>query len=181
MTCCVGLIHEGEVWMGADSAVSWEDHKLSLQSNPKVFRVGPFTIAYAGSGRIGRILQYGWPVPTHRRSVKLDAYVSITVVENIRKSISDGGAMKREHGLDDSGSCFLLAYRGRLFRVDDDFNVDEPVQAYDCVGTGGAVALGSLYSTRKMTPRQRVTTALKAAQEFTTSVRGPFQVLEPRR
>lgn len=162
--------------MGADSATTWEDDTARLQvtSNPKVFRVGAFLVGSSGSGRTQRILRHGW-TPPPRRKAGLEQYVSTSVVDSIRRALIDGGVAEKKDNVEDSAGDVLLGYRGHLFRVDSDYAVDEARLPYDAVGCGAAVALGAMYAT-KAPPKQRILTALRAAQEFNWGVRGPFVV-----
>ena len=53
MTAIAGLVHDGKVYIGGDSAgVAGMD--LHLRSDPKVFTVGEFVIGYTTSFRMGR-------------------------------------------------------------------------------------------------------------------------------
>jgi ATP-dependent protease HslVU (ClpYQ) peptidase subunit len=179
MTCVVGLAENGRVWMGADSATTWDDTKLVIASNPKVFRVGPLVIGYCGSGRVGRLLQYSL-TPPPVRNMPADKYVAITLVEAIRKCLFEGGVTHKENNEEEIPSDFLVGFKGRLWRVDGDFNVDESRHPFDSVGCGSHIALGAMHATQSLQPRQRLMAALRAAQEFNYAVRAPFVVLEPK-
>lgn len=174
MTAVVGLVEGGKVWMGADSATTWDNTRIQVTSNPKVFRVGPFLVGSSGSGRTQRILRHGW-TPPKRGKLPLERYVATTVVDSIRKALSDGGVAEKKDNVEDAAGDVLLGYRGHLFRMDSDYNVDEARAPYDAVGCGAPVALGAMYAL-KAPAKQRILTALRAAQEFNWGVRGPFVV-----
>ena len=57
MTCVIGLEHKGEVYIGADSAAT-SGWAVSATRLPKVFLVNEFLIGYAGSFRMGQLLQH---------------------------------------------------------------------------------------------------------------------------
>lgn len=174
MTAVVGLIEDGRVWMGADSATTWDDTRLQVTSNPKVFRVGPFLVGSSGSGRTQRILRHGWN-PPRRRKGGLEQYVATVVVDSIRKALVEGGVAEKKDNVEDAAGDVLLGFRGHLFRMDADYNVDEARVPYDAVGCGSHIVLGAMYAL-KAPPKQRILTALRAAQEFNWGVRGPFVV-----
>lgn len=176
MTAVVGLVEGGRVWIGADSATTWDGDpgRLQVTSNPKVFRVGQFLIGSSGSGRTQRILRHGW-TPPRRRQGALEHYISTVVVDSIRKALAEGGVAEKKDNVEDAAGDVLLGYRGHLFRMDSDYSVDEARLPYDAVGCGSHVALGALYAL-KAPPKQRILTALRAAQEFNWGVRGPFVV-----
>lgn len=175
MTCVVGLVDSGKVWLGADSATTWDNTRLQVTSNPKVFRVAKFLVGSSGSGRTQRILRHGW-VPPPQRKLPLEQYVSTVVVDSIRKALMEGGVAEKKDNVEDASGDVLLAYRGHLFRMDSDYNVDEARLPYDAVGCGCHIALGAMYANKGAPPKQRVLTALRASQEFNWGVRGPFTV-----
>ena len=57
MTCIVGLVDDGKVYMGGDAA-SVDGYIVRTSALSKVFRNGPFLIGYSTSWRMGQILQY---------------------------------------------------------------------------------------------------------------------------
>lgn len=175
MTAVVGLVADGKVWLGADSATTWDSTRLEITSNPKVFRVGPFLVGSAGSGRTQRILRHGW-TPPKRGKAGLEQYIATTVVDSIRRALFEGGAAEKQNNVEDAGGDILLGYRGHLFRVDSDYTVDEAKAPYNAVGCGCHVVLGAMYANKAAPPKQRILTALRAAQEFNWGVRGPFVV-----
>jgi ATP-dependent protease HslVU (ClpYQ) peptidase subunit len=175
MTAIVGLVSGGTVWMGGDSATSWQDDRVSVCSNPKVFRVGHFLVGSAGSGRTQRILRHAW-TPPPRRKLGLEHYISVAVVDSIRRALIEGGAAEKKDNVEDAAGDILLGYRGHLFRVDSDYNVDEAKHSFDAVGCGAVPALAAVYANPKASPKQRILTALRAAQEFNAAVRGPFTI-----
>ena len=62
MSCVVGVVNKGKVWMGADSAASDGEDMVSL-TNHKVFFCGPLLIGCVGSIRMTQIIQYRLVVP----------------------------------------------------------------------------------------------------------------------
>lgn len=175
MTCVVGLIENGKVWLGADSATTWDSTRLQVTSNPKVFKVGKFLVGSAGSGRTQRVLRHGWTPPTQKK-LPLEQYICTVVVDSIRKALFEGGASEKKDNVEDANGDILLAYRGHLFRVDSDYNVDEARLPYDAVGCGAHIALGAMYANKGVQAKQRILTALRASQEFNWGVRGPFTI-----
>ena len=70
-----------------------------------------------------------------------------------------------------------MGVRGRLFQVDDDYQVGECIAEYNAVGCGRSYALGSLYVTQDLPASVRVLKALEAAQHFSAGVREPFRLM----
>jgi hypothetical protein len=182
VTCIVGLVQDGVVWMAGDSAASEGDGYLTRTLHPKVFRNGAWTIGYTSSFRMGQLLQYSdLPEPD---GLDLCRFMVTVFVERVRTIMRTGGYMRCDHGAE-SGGIFLVGVAGRLFHFDSDFNVLELGWGFDAVGIGISVARGSLYSTQGAPPEMRLRLAMEAAEQFATGVRAPFHVIaddwpEPR-
>ncbi|QGS83429.1 hypothetical protein PMC2000_29230 [Burkholderia pseudomallei] len=174
MTCIVAVKHETGIYMGADSAAVgcwtvWD------RLDPKIYRVGPFLIGFTTSYRMGQLLGHSFSVPDHLEGVDTFAFMCTTFVDAVRECLKKGGFALRENEREEAGT-FLCAYRGRVFRVESDYQIGESATNFDACGCGQEFALGSLYSTSGMEPEQRVRTALCAAQRFSAGVREPFLI-----
>ncbi|WP_229772369.1 hypothetical protein [Burkholderia pseudomallei] len=160
--------------MGADSAAvgGWT---VWDRLDPKIYRVGPFLIGFTTSYRMGQLLGHSFSVPDHLEGVDTFAFMCTTFVDAVRECLKKGGFALRENEREEAGT-FLCAYRGRVFRVESDYQIGESATNFDACGCGQEFALGSLYSTSGMEPEQRVRTALCAAQRFSAGVREPFLI-----
>jgi ATP-dependent protease HslVU (ClpYQ) peptidase subunit len=176
MTCIVGLVHDGAVWMGGDSAAAagWD---LTIRSDSKVFVTGPFVMGFTTSFRMGQLLRYALEVPEQSRKVDDHAFMVTTFIDAVRDALKKGGYAKKENETE-SGGTFLVGYRGALYQIDSDYQVAIAVHPFAAVGCGAQVAHGSLFSTVDLPPRERVQRALEAAETFSAGVRGPFHVLQ---
>lgn len=177
MTCIVGVVDGDDVVLGGDSA-GVAGHHLMIGTAPKVFRNGLFVMGYTTSFRMGQLLQYAFTPPDQEIETTVMEYMVTGFIPALRTCLSDGGFAKKDNNVE-SGGTFLVGYRGRLFEIQDDFQVQEALCGYSVCGCGRDVALGSLHSTRAyssadMPVRERIFMALEAAQEFGSYVRGPF-------
>jgi len=179
MTCIVGLVQDGAVWMGGDAAAVEDGHYLSVAATPKLFVNGAYLIGYTTSFRMGQILRYQFAPPPPGRAKDLMAHMVSQFVPAMRATLSDEGWLETKDGREEGG-CILVGVRGRLFEVQDDFAVLEAGCGFEAIGSGVSVGLGALYATAGGDPRARIFTALAAAESFTTGVRGPFTILEHR-
>ena len=175
MTCIVGLKHKDKLYMGADSlgANTWQCYEYDA---PKVFHNGPVLVGYTSSFRMGQILQHGFDPPEVDWE-NIEKYMAVDFSNAIRKAFKDSGWLLKEDERE-SGGTYLVGIGTRLFKAQDEFSFVEPSCGYIAVGSGGEVAMGSLYSTAEsdLDPEQRVLMALGAAQKFTPFVREPFVV-----
>lgn len=176
MTCIVGLVADGTVWMGADSASIWSDHRREARTDPKLFQVGDMLIGYTSSFRMGQLLMYSLILPEHPDGETAHRYLATHFVDAVRATLQKGGFAKKEHEQEEGGT-FLVGYRGGLYCVESDYQVGQAESGYTAAGCGSYFALGSLHSTRWGHPNDRINAALEAAAFHTGGVIPPFKVL----
>lgn len=178
MTCIVGLVHDNTVYLGGDSAgtAGWD---MTVRSDPKVFRNGPFLIGYTTSFRMGQLLRFRFQPPPHHPPEMDDLeFMATAFVDGVRQCFKDYGYTKIDSSREEGGA-FLVGYRGRLYSVGSDFQVGVPADPFDAAGCGDQVARGAMFVQSPDTdPRKRITAALMAAERFSAGVRGPFVIEE---
>jgi ATP-dependent protease HslVU (ClpYQ) peptidase subunit len=174
MTCVVGLVNKGTVYIGVDSAAvqGWTRRTSRVA---KVFRRGPFLIGYTTSFRMGQLLQHHLDVPAQEAGQDDVAYLVTNFIEKARALFKEKGFTKVEANTEKGGQ-FLVGYRGRLYTVESDFQVGEHEDGYDAIGSGADFALGAMAALPKLPPRQRVGRALEIAAHFNMGVSGPFSI-----
>lgn len=175
MTCIVGIVHKGAVYLGGDSA-GVGGLFLHVREDRKVFEKDGFVFGFTSSFRMGQLLQHSFVAPPARPSDEPFAYMCTAFVDAVRACLKAGGYAKKDSEVE-SGGTFLVGYAGRLFRVESDYQVAETVDGYDAVGCGAEVALGSLFTSKSASPAKRIETALEAAHNFSAGVRPPFHVV----
>jgi hypothetical protein len=177
VTAVVGLVHNGTVHLGGDSAgVSGWD--LTVRADPKVFTVGPFAIGFTTSFRMGQVLRWSFKPPKPPAD-HLDRFIATTLVDAARDALKAAGFARKDHDQEEGGA-WLVGVAGRLFHVQSDYNVAESADGYTAVGCGAQVAHGVLYATPTVPPRRRLQLALEAAQRHSAGVRGPFRYVKTR-
>lgn len=176
MTCIVGSIDNGTIYMGGDSA-GVAGYSIQRRADCKVFVSGDFIMGFTSSFRMGQILQYSFTPPIMKENQDLFAYMATDFADGIRDCLKAGG-YARINSNEESGGTFLVGYKGRLFTIEDDFQISEQLENYAAVGCGQDIALGSMFSTKGQPIEQRIRTALEAAEEYSAGVRGPFNILK---
>ena len=175
MTCIVGLVENGKVYMGADSAgVSGLD--ICIRADEKVFINNNFLMGFTTSFRMGQLLRYAFVPPKRFPGDDIDRFMVTKFIDGVRKCLKDGGFATKEKEAEEGG-IFLVGYEGNLFYVGSDYQIGRNVYGYDAVGCGEKYALGSLYAS-KGNPRERIRGALMAAQQFSGGVLEPFHIIE---
>ena len=176
MTCIAGVVARGRVYVGADSAGS-AGVQLVVRKDAKVFRNGPFVLGFTSSFRMGQVLEHAFtPPPLPARRGALQRYMVVDFVDALRAALKSAGWARQESG-QETGGTFLVGVRGRLFRVEGDYQVGEARDGFDAVGCGADIARGALFAARHLKPESRVRLALRAAERCNTDVRGPFRVV----
>jgi ATP-dependent protease HslVU (ClpYQ) peptidase subunit len=64
MTCIVGVNHNGNIYIGGDSA-GVAGLQLQIRSDEKVFLTGDFIMGFTTSFRMGQLLRYAFSPPEH--------------------------------------------------------------------------------------------------------------------
>jgi hypothetical protein len=192
MTCIVGLVHDGKVLIGGDSA-GVGGYDLTVRGDQKVWAKDGWAFGFTSSFRMGQLLRYSLHPPKRHPDTDLMQYMVTEFIDAVRKCLKDGGYATVKDGGEQAG-CFLVGHSGRLFRVDSDYQVGESAAAYDAVGCGDSFAKGALFATgavaadpvrlglltlpaQPVDPALRVTNALLAAEAMSAGVRGPFHIV----
>ena len=168
MTCIVGLVSKGKVYIGADSLGS-DGFTQQIRKEPKVFKNGDFLIGCTSSFRMIDLLKWKFNPPTVKDD-NLHKFMVTDFVDAVRTLFVDNGYNITSD--DWRSGCFLVGLKGRLFSIESDFQVYE--QDFHAVGSGAYHALGSLYTSKKNSPFKDIEKALETAEHFVTSVGRPF-------
>jgi hypothetical protein len=176
MTAVAGIVENGVVYLGADSAGS-AGTSLAVRSDPQGFHERPLRVRlHMVVSHMGQLLNHAFKPPAPPRdSGDLDEFMVVGFVDALRECLKFGGFAESKNEVERGGE-FLVGVDGRLFTIESDYQVAENVDPYAAVGCGADLALGSLHTTLdfEMTPSERIDAALLAAERFSAGVRGPF-------
>jgi len=163
MTCIVGIVQDGKMWMGADTCVSFGDYYMNSEE-PKVFINKDIICGVAGPVIVRQELQYNIDLQFVLPDIK--AHILTKILPSLKK-------------VDDKDEAeLLIGYKGKLYETNKGVLLCSSTKNYASVGAGYAYALGCLYTTRDCKdPEHRILLALEAAEQFSSSVKGPFNVL----
>lgn len=177
MTVIAGLVDDGTVLIGGDSA-GIGGYQLTVRRDSKVFLNGPYVFGFTSSFRMGQLLRWALKPPPPGDGGELEQFMVTDWIDSVRNCLKEGGYAENFGGAE-SGGTFLVGVRGRLFEINGDYQVGEPLDGYAAVGCGADIALGALHATQgmKMSADERVMGALRAAERHSAGVRGPFTLL----
>jgi len=182
MTCIVGIVHQGSVYMGGDSAVGFPDSfDVGQVRHPKVFVNGPMLIGWCGSFRMGQLLQYSLKIPKKVKSMDDMHFMTTLFTDAVMKCFYDGGFGSANEEEESVGGDFLVGFNGKLYYAQGDYSIIEWQKPYVAIGSGKSFALGSLYMTDGDEPENRIRKALEVAAHFNAGVIAPFYVLKQER
>lgn len=181
MTCIAAVVHNGKVYMGGDAAGS-NDYFVETRVDSKVFQVDEFLIGYTSSFRMGQLLKYCFKPPKIGRNKDVMAYMVKKFVPALHKLFENGewsGDPNPDNEAEERrGGVFLVGVRGRLFRLESNFQVADAADEYAACGSGASYALGALGTlSHNNSPNDRLTKALTVAAHHDPFVRGPFTII----
>lgn len=188
MTCIAGYIDKQNktIYMGADTVsvcgsrvLNRKDTKLFIRSNPYK---NTMLIGFTGSYRMGQLLRYKLIIPQHLYHLDTYEYMCTNFIDAVRDVLKSNGYLKTVNNQEEIGR-FLVAYDGRLFKIDSDLQVGESQFNYDACGNAEDVALACIrtldnYSKEIYSGEEIIRTALKVSEDLFSSVRNPFTILK---
>ena len=185
MTCIVGIVENGKIFIGGDSA-GVAGHSLQIRADEKVFKKDGTLFGFTTSFRMGQIIRYCLKIPEQPNSQNDYQYLCSYFIDELIKCFSDKGFLQKKDEVK-SGGAFLLGYKGNLYQVENDFQVGKVTDSFSACGCGQDIALGALYELKNQdvkgkksmapSPKEKLIRALKAAEHFSAGVRGPFNIV----
>lgn len=144
MTCIIALRDKetNTVYLAGDKLGSNGSTK-AVYKDPKVFQVGHFYFGYTTSFYMGQLLKYSWKQPCKTMHQDEDEYIYRDVVQSLKKVFSDNNFGQNQNGHEPDFGCFIMVYKGRIFKVQDNMSLLE-VEDFVSVGCGEYYATGSV-------------------------------------
>ena len=173
MTAIAALVDSnGDIYIGADSSgVCSDTLNLTIRSDEKVFLKGDdFVIGFTTSFRMGQVLKHQFVVPLRPEGISDEEYMVKYFVEGVRACFAATGA---------TAGRFVVGYRGKIYDIENDFQVGCPSDWFYACGCGENLCKGALYAmlkTTELSAESKVLMALEAAEHMSAGVRGPFVV-----
>lgn len=178
MTAIIGLVHDGKVYIGADSATE-SGGLVHVSAASKVFTLNALVIGTTGSIRYRQIIQRhvsGLRPPTDVEHIV--RYLVVEFIPLLRNALKEHGFTKSEAGQESADyGAMLVGCKGELLRIDCDFSVLKFDRTFEAIGSGSTLALGAMAAlSPALAPEKRMNRALAIAAEFDPYVRPPFVI-----
>jgi ATP-dependent protease HslVU (ClpYQ) peptidase subunit len=172
MTCIAVVRHEDKVYMAGDRGASDDGTILALDA-PKVWKIGPYLIGYAGA-MDGERIRYNFK-PSIPVGKDIDKFMQTKFVKELREFYNEFWVDTSKEG--DLG--LIIAVRGQIYEHSSaDMSLSKYNLDYLAMGSGAEYAYGYLFATDKQkNPRNRVMGAVHAAIKFSPSCMGPVDVV----
>ena len=167
MSCVVGLLKDGKLYMGSDGRATTDDGEKRPIVATKLFWNEDFLIGFAGSVRTGQLLKADYfEVPDD----------VLELPDAIRDHLCDKGSLATSDDQLSVQNCnFLIGYNGRLYEILTDFQLNEVYGSFLVIGSGSQYAMGSLFTSKRVkSGEKRVLLALKAAAKFDSACGPPY-------
>jgi ATP-dependent protease HslVU (ClpYQ) peptidase subunit len=181
MTCIVALEHEGVAYLGSDSFLGGAFIRDQID-RPKFFTKGVrFVVAFAGGLRGAQIVQHDIKFRKLRKGEDEEAYLVTEVSKKLQVGFTKAGANIKDEGqVDTHDATFLCCINGKIFVIQSDYSIIRSTHGFSVIGAGQEYALGALAATRKskLSPHDKVKTALEVAAELSPQVCGPFHIID---
>lgn len=187
MTCIVGIFDKENdcTWIGGDSLGS-NGYSKTLGAQAKVFRHDIFKNILMGSTTTFRhidLLKYSEglfdEIDLYKKTELDHKYMVTKFIPNLKKIFKEGFSSEK---IEDIGANFILCASNKLFEIQSDYSVLEPLSGFCSVGCGEQFAMGSLSTTKNMDlpAKERLILALEAAEQFSCGVQRPFTILNSK-
>jgi ATP-dependent protease HslVU (ClpYQ) peptidase subunit len=181
MTCIIAISENNKIYMGGDGAASNEYGHLRITNEPKVFMKGPFIIGYTTSFRMGQILQYKLKIPKQNKNKEDFEFMATDFIDSVIACFEKNkfGTTPPGHETFPGGGCFIVGYKGKIYSIESNYQVNSFEDNFTAVGSGAELALGSLYTTKDMQlqPTRRIVLALEAATRYNAGVAMPYTIV----
>lgn len=182
MTCIIGYEYNGTTTIAGDSAAisSW----MITQHHPKVFQLGEMVIGYAGSFRMGQLIQHCFEYPPLPTTGADERYFVREFVPALRKLFEDGGYGKKGGDSGDEGGTFMIGVQGKLFAIESDYQLVSTPTGILAIGVGREFAVGAMTALHsfvqngKLSPQSAVERAMFATAQNCIGVSLPMTMLE---
>lgn len=180
MTCIIGLVDQKtkKLYIGGDSCGT-SGWNVTTRADKKVFQKGDFIMGFTTSFRMGQILQYDFnPPPFPEQEEDVMKYMVSSFVKEVRNCLKSNGYAVIQSN-QESGGEFLVGYKQRLFKIDNDFQLAESIDDIFAVGSGAQTDLGAMHALDLdgMSPEERIKRSLEITEKLNASVRAPFNII----
>lgn len=182
MTCIIALKENDYIYLAGDSAAVDDNYSINQIKDGKLFKNGDMYFGFAGSFRMGQLLQHVFKPPKHKPHKTDLQYMCSDFIAALQKCFEKNGFdgesdSKRKQNDGD----FIVIYNNNIYVIDDEFQVLQFAQNFTSVGIGECFANASLYTSSVIggiDPEMRIHMAMESANKFCTGVIPPYNIIK---
>jgi ATP-dependent protease HslVU (ClpYQ) peptidase subunit len=181
MTCIIGYKDQKNscVYIGADSLGS-NSYTKTVRNDPKFFHYTKDIIfGFTTSYRMGQLIMYAdnlfSEINIHDKEFFTHKNLVTKFIPNLIKLYKEN----EDDNIDKNGT-FILATFDKLWKIYDNFQVQESLDNFVSCGSGEELALGALYALQKndnYSIVEKIVIGLESAEKFSCSVQRPFHII----
>lgn len=177
MTCVLAIKSKKRLILAGDRAAS-DGYNQMILARPKIAKLGPKF--YVGASGSFRNLQIATEIELDKtpETDKEYEYLLYNYIPALQERLSSLNAMHVLHNVATMPGSLIAIVNGKIFGIQDDLSILEPVDDYLAIGSGTAFASGALYATDGKPLRQRAEIALNAAAYLGQGISPPFDFIE---
>jgi 20S proteasome alpha/beta subunit len=176
MTCIIGMIAEDGIYMGGDRCISNSSQQVTI-AVPKVFIKDDYIFGICGDPRMLQLLKHKFVPPKNYESIDPYEFMCTEFIDSLRQCFVENSYEELINSKAIGGDPFIVGFEGMLFTIWCSYQVDCVVDNYVATGSGGLVAMGSLYTSNDE-PEERIKKALSASEYYCPGVRAPFDIIK---
>jgi ATP-dependent protease HslVU (ClpYQ) peptidase subunit len=173
MTCIVGLVENGKVYIGGDSLITQKSYSQSIKKQ-KVFIKDNILFGCSGIAKSVQHFRFKFKIPDQKSTENDLKYLCFTFIEELSKSFCGAGINPDDY------PCILVGFNGHLYKIGEDLVVTESCDNFNSCGCGSTLAVAAMKALNdhtKLTPKLKIQETLKVAAHFNKSVQKPFDIL----
>jgi len=180
MSCVVGYVEDGKIYMAADSASSsTENQDIRLRKDPKVFIKDNIIFGHVGSYRVGQILRHSFNIPPNPGNTSDFGYLCSFFIPGLIQSLKENDCFQYQNdGQITFEGEIMIGYNKKIYIIDSDLQVICGNEKYYSIGCGENYAMGALYVLEKISPEilpeEKIKYALEVAEYYNAGIRRPF-------
>ena len=185
MTTLVAIELDDLVVIAADSQITEDSMRTISTITPKIIPIGRYLLGIVGDARPGDILTYNWTPPAYKGADPVQ-WMGKKVMPSILAAFKENGydpfeAVKEK----DSGFDYIVSFDGNVFHIATDLSFIKSDHRLYGLGTGGAFALGYLYSVvdnlSSVNAERHAKKAVQIASMLDINTCPPIQLVTQRR
>jgi ATP-dependent protease HslVU (ClpYQ) peptidase subunit len=172
MTCIAGLVKDGSVYLAGERGASEGSYIVAID-RPKIWKNGPYIFGYAGTFE-GQHIQHNFVPPAPDGNV--DKFMHGKFLKALKEFYSEWDIVTGK----ESELSLLIGVKGKLYEHEaEGLTLISYSREFAAIGSGADYAMGSLHATQNQKdPKRRLSLAIGAACEYSTSCIGPVDFLE---